>query len=62
MLAYLDHAATAPLRPQALDAMLPWLTERFGNPSGAHAVARTARAAIDEARDVVAQLLGFTTG
>jgi cysteine desulfurase len=42
--------------------MLPWLTERFGNPSGAHAVARAARAAIDEARDVVGAGLGFEPG
>lgn len=42
--------------------MLPWLTERFGNPSGVHAVARSARAAIDEARDVVADRLGFEPG
>lgn len=66
---YLDHAATTPLRPEARAAMLPWLGERFGNPSGAHAVARAARQAIDEARDAVAAVLGcapneviFTSG
>ena len=48
---YLDHAATTPLRPEARAAMLPWLGERFGNPSGAHRVARAARQAVDEARD-----------
>ena len=58
MLGYLDHAATTPLRPQAVEAMLPWLTERFGNPSGGHRVAQAARKAIDEARDVVADCLG----
>jgi cysteine desulfurase len=42
--------------------MLPWLTERFGNPSGAHQVARTARAAIDDARDVAADALGVAPG
>ena len=56
--AYLDHAATTPLRPEARAAMLPWLGGAFGNPSGAHAVARAARQAIDEARDTVAVLLG----
>ena len=56
---YLDHAATSPLRPEAREAMLPWLGERFGNPSGAHAVARAARQAVDEAREVVAAALGF---
>jgi cysteine desulfurase len=55
---YLDHAATTPMRPVAVDAMLPFLTERFGNPSGAHPMARDARRAIDEARDVVADCLG----
>ena len=50
-LTYLDHAATTPLRPAARDAMLPWLGERFGNPSGDHRVARAARQAVDEARD-----------
>ncbi|HEY8545196.1 MAG TPA: aminotransferase class V-fold PLP-dependent enzyme, partial [Acidimicrobiales bacterium] len=55
---YLDHAATTPLRPEARAAMLPWLGGAFGNPSGAHRVARAARQAIDEARDTIAALLG----
>ena len=59
---YLDHAATAPMRPEAVEAMLPYLTERFGNPSGSHAVAREARKALDEARDVVAECLGAEPG
>lgn len=66
---YLDHAATTPVRPDAFDAMLPWLRERYGNPSGSHSFARAARKAIDEARDVVAECLGrmpreivFTSG
>jgi cysteine desulfurase len=58
MLGYLDHAATTPMRPEAREAMLPWLGERFGNPSGGHRVAQAARTAIDEARDVVADCLG----
>ena len=62
MLAYLDHAATTPLRPQALDAMLPFLTDHFGNPSGAHRLSRTARGAVDEAREVVAEGLGCEPG
>ncbi|HLY82859.1 MAG TPA: cysteine desulfurase family protein [Acidimicrobiales bacterium] len=62
MPAYLDHAATTPLCPQAAEAMLPWLTERFGNPSGSHSVARAARAAVDDARDVVAACLGVDPG
>jgi cysteine desulfurase len=51
---YLDHAATTPVRPEVADAMLPYLTERFGNPSSIHAVGRDARAAVDEARDTLA--------
>jgi cysteine desulfurase len=60
--AYLDHAATTPMRPEAIEAMLPWLTERYGNPSGGHAVARAARGAVDEARDTVATALGCRPG
>ena len=62
MRAYLDHAATTPMRPESLAAMLPYLTEHFGNPSGSHALARRARMAIDEARDDVAQCLGCEPG
>ena len=40
---YLDHAATTPLRPEALEAMLPFLTELFGNPSSPHGYGRRAR-------------------
>ena len=58
MTTYLDHAATTPLRPEAVEAMLPWLTGRYGNPSGGHAVARAARAAVEDARDEVAACLG----
>ena len=62
MTAYLDNAATTPMRPEAVDAMLPFLSERFGNPSGSHAVAREARKALDEAREVVAECLGARPG
>jgi cysteine desulfurase len=62
MRAYLDHAATTPMRPESLAAMLPYLTEHFGNPSGSHALARRARLAVDEARDDVAQCLGCEPG
>jgi len=60
--AYLDHAATTPVRPEAREAMLPWLGERTGNPSGAHRAAREARRAIDDARDVFAEVTGFEPG
>lgn len=62
MTAYLDHAATGPMRPEAVEAMLPFLTERFANPSGAHRQARDARRAIDEARDEIAELIGVAPG
>ncbi|HEX4864235.1 MAG TPA: cysteine desulfurase family protein [Acidimicrobiales bacterium] len=59
---YLDHAAGGPLHPDARAAMLPWLTDRFGNPSGSHQVARAAREAIDSARDTLAEMVGIEPG
>jgi len=59
---YLDHAATTPLRPEAVEAMLPYLAESYANPSGSHRFARQARRAIDEARDVVAAVVGCRPG
>ena len=59
---YLDHAATTPMHAEAVAAMLPYLSEQFANPSGSHRFAREARKAIDEARDLVAQLLGCGPG
>ena len=61
-MAYLDHAATTPVRPEARDAMWPWLGDRVGNPSGAHRLARDARRALDDARDVFADVTGFAPG
>lgn len=58
MSVYLDHAATTPLRREALDAMLPYLGDQFGNPSSPHAYGRRARAALDEAHERVAAALG----
>jgi len=55
---YLDHAATTPLRPQAVEAMAPFLSGVFGNPSGGHTAARAAKTALEEAREEVAELLG----
>ena len=57
---YLDHAATTPLDPRVLDAMLPWLRNGFGNPASDHAAGRRARAAIENARAQVAELCGAT--
>jgi cysteine desulfurase len=55
---YLDYNATTPLAPEALAAMRPYLEQHFGNASSIHAAGREARAAIDEARDSLAALLG----
>lgn len=55
---YLDHAATTPVRPEVLEAMLPWFSTRFGNPSSTHKLGREARVALDEARERVAATLG----
>jgi len=55
---YLDYNATTPLAAQALEAMLPFLRGGYGNPSSIHAAGREARAAIDDARDALAFLLG----
>lgn len=66
---YADHAATTKLDPQALEAMLPYLTEAYGNPSQRYAFARPARRALREARETVARCIGaspeeiyFTSG
>jgi cysteine desulfurase len=55
---YLDHNATTPLDPRVREAMLPWLGERWGNPSSAHGFGQAARNAVEEAREKVAALLG----
>lgn len=66
---YLDYNATSPLAPAVREAMLPYLGERFGNPSSRHEFGRQARAAVDEARARVAAAVGahptevvFTSG
>jgi cysteine desulfurase len=66
---YLDYAATTPLDPRVLEAMMPYLTEKFGNPNSIHAFGREARKAVDEAREKIAALLNcrpselvFTSG
>lgn len=58
--AYLDHAASTPVRPEAVAAMTPLLGSSFGNPSGSHHWAREARRLLDDARDQVADALGVS--
>jgi cysteine desulfurase len=55
---YLDHIAATPLRPEAFEAMRPFLTDSFGNPQSLHAAGREALAAVDAARAEVAALIG----
>ena len=55
---YFDHNATTPVAPEVLDAMLPFLSASFGNPSSAHAEGGKARKAVENARRQVAGLLG----
>ncbi|MFH1691563.1 MAG: cysteine desulfurase NifS [Candidatus Omnitrophota bacterium] len=66
---YFDYAATTPTDPRVLEAMCPYFTENFGNPSSIHSFGRMARQALEEARVVVAKSLGaqpeeiiFTSG
>jgi len=55
---YLDHIAATPLDPQVLEAMLPFLRDKFGNPQSLHSAGQVALMALEEARSRVAQLVG----
>ena len=66
---YLDYAATTPTHPEVVEAMLPYLSDACGNPSSIHSFGQEAKAAIEEARDKIASLIGarskeiiFTSG
>ena len=66
---YLDHNATTPVRPEALEAMLPFLRGEYGNPNSVHSAGQKARKAVERAREQVAALVGaapsevvFTSG
>ncbi|NLZ53689.1 MAG: aminotransferase class V-fold PLP-dependent enzyme, partial [Thermoanaerobacteraceae bacterium] len=65
----MDHAGTTPMRSEVLDAMLPYLTENFGNASTLYSYGREAKKALEDSRAKVAQLIGadakeiyFTSG
>ena len=55
---YLDHAATTPVDPRVLEAMLPYFSEKFGNASGVYAISQASQGALEEAREKVAGILG----
>src|SRR5919112_4448352 len=59
---YLDNAATTSLDPEVLEAMMPYLTEKFGNPSSIYSYGRESRLAIETARKSVAKLLNAHPG
>jgi cysteine desulfurase len=59
---YLDNAATTAIRPAALEVMIPLLTRDYGNPSGAHRMARDANRVLDDARETMAGVLGAEPG
>ncbi|WP_298668537.1 cysteine desulfurase NifS, partial [uncultured Methanofollis sp.] len=57
-LVYMDHAATTPVKPDVLEAMLPYFSEKFGNPSSVYALARDSKEAVEHARAQVAAAIG----
>ncbi len=59
---YLDYNATTPVAPEVVEAMLPYLTERFGNPSSNHLYGREAREGMEQAREQIAALLNCSSG
>ena len=59
---YLDNAATTPVRPEVVQAMAPYLTRWFGNPSSHHEVGEAAASALEDARARVASILGMRSG
>jgi len=59
---YMDYAATTPVRPEVLEAMAPYFSERFGNPSSLYALAREAKEAVEEARGRAAAAIGADPG
>ena len=66
---YMDHAGTTPVDPRVLEAMMPYFSQQFGNPSSFHIIGQEAKRALDDSREKVAELLGcrmsevvFTSG
>ena len=68
-LIYMDHSATTPVRTEVLEAMLPYFSQAYGNPSSIYTLAQESRKAVDDARETIAHILGarmseivFTSG
>ena len=66
---YMDHAGTTSMDPRVLEAMMPYFSLRFGNPSSIHSIGQEAKAALDDSRERVAKVVGcrfsevvFTSG
>ena len=59
-LIYMDNAATTPVKPEVLDAMLPYFTEKFGNPSSIYSISSENKKAITDAREVIAKTINTT--
>ena len=66
---YLDHNATTPVESQVIDAMMPFLTDKFGNGSSVHSYGREAKVALENARETIASIINcepselyFTSG
>jgi cysteine desulfurase len=53
---YLDHSASTPTDPRVVEAMMPYFTEIYGNPSSSHSFGRKAERAIEDAREIIAQI------
>ncbi len=58
---YLDYSATTPVKKEVLDEMIPYFTERYGNPSSIYTIGRESKQAIDQARDRIAKAIGATS-
>jgi cysteine desulfurase len=61
-LIYMDHAATTSVKPEVMEAMLPYFHDRFGNPSSIYSIAREAKKVVESARETVARALGAEPG
>jgi cysteine desulfurase len=58
---YFDHAATTPVKPEVIEEMMPYFTNKFGNASSIYSVGRESKKAVEEAREKVAKALGAMT-